>query len=154
MCKSTQGSLCPSLMKIQNWPFFKNLSQKVNNPKWPLDDLWPHICWCLMCDSTQGSLCPTPMVIHQIMWIQWLFFKNLTKKSMTPRRPLTPCVLRSHVWFYPRIIVFKSHWNTSMYVDTVINSAKYHIHTTYEWTYYVQNEWSHSLFLNKVQARQ
>ena len=23
---------------------------------WPLDDLWPHICWGPMCDSTQGSL--------------------------------------------------------------------------------------------------
>ena len=31
---------------------FKNFSQQVNNPKWPLDDLWPHICWCLMYDST------------------------------------------------------------------------------------------------------
>ena len=45
-----------------------------------------------------------------------------------------------------------------MYVDTVINFAKYHIHilrTTYiHTTYYIQNEWSHSLFLNTVQARQ
>ena len=37
---------------------------------WPLDDLWPHICWGHMCDSTQGSLCPSPMGIHQCMWIQ------------------------------------------------------------------------------------
>ena len=50
---------------------------------WPLDDLWPHICWGHMCDSTQG------------------------------------------------IIVSKYHWNTSMYVDTVINFANYHIHTPY-----------------------
>ena len=28
---------------------------------WPLDDLWPHICWGHMCDSTQGSLCSSPM---------------------------------------------------------------------------------------------
>ena len=55
----------------------------------------------------------------------------------------------------------------SMYVDTVINFAKYHIHTTYIHTYYmyihttyilrtyyVQNERSHSLLLNSVQARQ
>ena len=33
------------------------------------------------------------------------------------------------LWLYPRIIVSKSHDNTSMYVDTVINFAKYHIHT-------------------------
>ena len=42
---------------------------------WPLDDLWPHICWGHMCD-------------------------------------------------YPRIIVSKSHENTSEYVDTVTCFAK------------------------------
>ena len=89
-----------------------------------------------------------------------LFPKNLNQRSLTPRWPLTPCLLRSHVWLYPRIIVSKSHDNTSMYVDTVINFVKYHIHThTYyilhtTYTYYIQNEWSHSLLLNSVQARQ
>ena len=166
-----------------------------------------------------------------------LFSKNLNQRSLTPRWPLTPCLLRSHVWLYPRIIASKSHDNTSMYVDTVINFAKYHIHTDIlerfsragprgrgrEWatlgvhplswllsnnrlekvpfvfvlhtssnrlllsnqdkgctpsvahflplplgpallnlwityyihtTYYLQNEWSHSLLLNSVQARQ
>ena len=70
---------------------------------WPLDDLWPHVCWGHMCDSTQGSLCPSPMTIHQCMWIQWSILQNAT-----------------------------------------------YIHTTY----YVQNEWSHSLLLNSVQVRQ
>ena len=60
-----------------------------------------------------------------------LFSKNLNQRSLTPRWPLTPCLLRSYVWFYPRISMSKSHDNTSMYVDTVINFAKYHIHTTY-----------------------
>ena len=174
--------------------------------QWPLDDLWPHICWGLMCDSTQGSLCPSPMKIHQSMWIQWPFLqKNVNQRSLTPRWPLTPHLLRSHVWLYPRIIVSKSHENTSKYVDTVNLFAKtwtkghwplddlwphicwghmcdstqgslcpspmgihqcmwiqwsifveittyIHIHTTY--TYYIQNQWSHSLFLNYVQARQ
>ena len=84
-------------------------------------------------------------------YVDTLFSKNLNQRSLTPRWPLTPCLLRSHVWLYPRIIVSKSHDNTSMYVDTVINFAKYHIHTH---TYYIQNEWSHSLLLNSVQARQ
>ena len=89
-----------------------------------------------------------------------LFSKNLNQRSLTPRWPLTPCLLRSHEWLYPRIIVSKSHGNTSIYVDTVINFAKYHIHTYYIHityilrTYYIQNEWSHSLLLNSVQARQ
>ena len=187
MCDSTQGSLCPSPMKIHqsmwiHWPFLqKNLNQRSFTPRWPLtphrlrlhvwlypriivskshentskyvdtvnlfaktwtnghwslDDLWPHICWGHMCDSTQGSLCPSPMKIHQSMWIQWPFLqKNLNQRSFTPRWPLTPHLLRSHVWLYPRIIVSKSHGNTPMYVDTVINFANYHIHT--HTTYYV-----------------
>ena len=58
-----------------------------------------------------------------------LFSENLNQRLLTPTWPLTPCLLRSHVWLYPRIIVSKSHDNTSMYVDTVINFANYHIHT-------------------------
>ena len=58
-----------------------------------------------------------------------LFSKNLNQRSLTSRWYLTPCLLRSHVWLYPRIMVSKSHDNISMYVDTVINFAKYHIHT-------------------------
>ena len=119
------------------------------------------------------------------------FFKKLNQRSLTPRRPLTPNLLRSHVWLYPRIIVSKSHESTSKYVDTVTLFPKtwtkghwplddlwshtcwghmcdstqgslcpcsmgiHHTYVhTYIHTYYVQNEWSHSLFLNKVQARQ
>ena len=44
---------------------------------WPLDDLWPHICWGHRCHSTQGSLCPSPMGIHQCMWIEWSILQNL-----------------------------------------------------------------------------
>ena len=70
------------------------------------------------------------------------FSKNLNQRSLTPTWPLTPCLLRSHVWLYPRIIVSKSHDNTSMYVDTVINFANYHIHTYYIHTYYIlRTEW-------------
>ena len=125
MCDSTQGSLCPSPMKIHHsmriqWHF---LQKNWSKGHWPLDDLWPHICGGHMCDSTQGPLCPSPMKIHQSMWIQWLFCKKL-ERSLTPRWPLTPHLLRSHVWLYPRIIVSKSHENTSKYVDTVNLFAK------------------------------
>ena len=77
----------------------------------------------------------------QSMWIHWPFFsKNLNQRLLTPRWPLTPCLLRSHVWLYPRIIVSKSHDNTSMYVDTVINFAKYHIHT-HTYIHILRTEW-------------
>ena len=80
--------------------------------------------------------------IHQSMWIHWPFFpNNLNQRSLTPRWPLTPCLLRSHVWLYPRIIVSKSHDNTSMYVDTEINFAKYHIHTHTIHTYILHTKY-------------
>ena len=176
MCDSTQGSLCPSPMKIHQsmriqWPFLqkKNLNQRSLTPRWPLtphllrshvwlypriivskshentskyvdtvnlfaktwtkghwplDDLWPHICCSHMCDSTQGSLCPSPMKIHQSMWIQRTFWLKLELKVIDPWWPLTPHLLRSQVWLYPRIIVSKSHESTSKYVDTVNLFAK------------------------------
>ena len=46
-------------------------------------------------------------------------YQNMNQRSLTPRWPLTPSLLRSHVWHYPRIIVCKSHENTAKYVDTV-----------------------------------
>ena len=58
-----------------HWPFFSKTWIKGH---WPLDDLWPHVCWGHMCDSTQGSLCPSPMTIHQCMWIQWSILQNTT----------------------------------------------------------------------------
>ena len=70
------------------------------------------------------NISQTPMVIYQNMWIEWLFFKNFTKWSMTPRWPLTPLLLTSHVWLYPRIIVSKSHENTSKCVDTLTCFSK------------------------------
>ena len=74
------------------------------------------------------------------------FFKNLNQRSLTPRWPLNPCLLRSHVWLYPSVIVSKSHGNTSMYVDTVIKFAKlphttYHIHTCTHTVYILRTEW-------------
>ena len=109
-----------------------------------------------MCNPTHRLLCPTPIKVHQSMWIQWLFFSKTLTKGQWPRMTFDP-TLRSHVWLFLRIIVPKSHGNTSMYVDTVINFAKYttyYILCTDLQNVYVQNEWSHGLILNKVQARQ
>ena len=72
------------------------------------------------CDSTQGSLWLSPMKNIKVCGYSDLFFqKTWTKGHLTPRWPLTPSLLRSHAWLYPRITVSKSHENTSKYVDTV-----------------------------------
>ena len=66
--------------------------------QWPLDDLWPDICWGLMCDSTQGSLFPSPMKIHQSMWIQWPFLPKKTwTKGHWPLNDLWPHICWGHM---------------------------------------------------------
>ena len=46
-------------------------------------------------------------------------FDQKVNAQMTPRWPLTPPLLGSHVQLYPRIIVSNSHKYTSKHVDTV-----------------------------------
>ena len=50
--------------------------------------------------------------------------KTSNQRSLTPWWPLTPSLLRSHVWLYQRIIVTKSHENTLKYVETVTLFSK------------------------------
>ena len=40
MIRKTLRIFDPGFLRVY-WQFFKNFSQKVNNPKWPLDHLWP-----------------------------------------------------------------------------------------------------------------
>ena len=99
---------------------------------WPLDDLWPHVE--VTCVTLPKDHCvQVPWKYIKVCGYSDPFCKNLNQRSMTPIWPLTPHLLRSHVWLYPRIIVSKSHGNTSMYADTVINFTKIttyiHIHT-------------------------
>ena len=70
-----------TLKYVDTLTFFAKTWSKSH---WPLDDLWPHICWGHMCDSTQGSLCPSPMKIHQCMWIQWPFWQKIEPKVGDP----------------------------------------------------------------------
>ena len=179
--------------------FFKNLDQGSLTPRWPLTPsllrshvwLYPRIIVSKFHENTSKY-------VHTVTF----FPKNLNQRSLTPRWPLNPSLLRSHVWPYPRIIVSKSHENTSQYVDrvtffqqfeprvtdpkmtfdptsvevTCVTIPKDHcVQVPWEYinvcgysdqfyetnqnyhilrTYYVQNERSHRLFLNKVQARQ
>ena len=87
---------------------FQKLTQKVHDPKMTFD---PTSVEVIMCDSIQGSFYQSPMKICPNMWIQWsLFSKNVNQRLLTPRWPLTPSLLRSHVWLYPRVIVSQVPW--------------------------------------------
>ena len=91
------------------WPFFAKTWTKGH---WPLDDLWPHICWGLMWDSTQGSLCPSPpwKYIKVCGYSDLFCKKNLNQRSLTPRWPLTPHLLRSYVWPLPKDHLVQVPW--------------------------------------------
>ena len=67
---------------------------------WPLDDLWPYICWGHMCDSTQGSLCTSPMGVHQCMWIEGSILQNTTYILCTYYVHTTYIL---HTWVFPVI---------------------------------------------------
>ena len=107
----------------------KNLNQRSLTPRWPLT---PHVE--VTCVTLPKDHCvQVPWEYIEGCGYSEPFCWNLNQRSLTPRWPLNPHLLRSHVWLYPRIIVSKSHGNTSMYVDTVINFAKIttYTHTTY-----------------------
>ena len=159
-CDCTQGSLYPSPIQLRQsmwiqWPFFQKLKSKVNNP---LMTFHPKSVEVTCVTLPKGHCVKVPWKYIKVCGYSDLFLKTWTKGHWPLHDLWPPHLLRSHVWLYLRIIMFKSHRNTSMYVDTVINFVKLQPrlpHTTYiHTTYYVQNEWSHSLFLNYVQARQ
>ena len=121
-CFCNHCNISPTPMVVhqsmwKQWPFLP----KVTDPWMTFDPKSVEVT----CVTLPKNHCPSPMKIHQSMWIQWPSFQKLEPRSLIYWWPLTPHLLRSHVWIYPaRIIVFKSHRNTSMYVDTVINFAK------------------------------
>ena len=59
-------------------------------------------------------------------------FQNLTKRSMTPRWPLTPLLLRSYVWLYQRIIFIQSHEN----------NVKVHVCGWIQWPFFPSKTWT------------
>ena len=76
-----------------------------------------------------------------------LFSKNLNQRSLTPRWPFNPMSVEVTCVTLPKdhcVQVSKSHDNTSMYVDTVINFAKYHIHT--HTTYILHTTYIHTTY--------
>ena len=95
------------------------------------------------------------------MWIHWPFFPKSWTKGHWPLDDLWPMSVEVTCVTLPKDHCVQVPWwyiNVCGYSDqfcklphTYIHILRtYYIHTTY----YVQNEWSHSLLLNSVQARQ
>ena len=96
--------------------------------------------------------------IHQSMWIHWPFFPKTWTKGHWPLDDLWPHVEVTCVTL-PKdhcVQVLWQYINVCGYSDQYckIPHTYYILHTYILRTYYVQNEWSHSLLLNSVQARQ
>ena len=81
-----------------------------------------------------------------------LFSKNLNQRSLTRRWPLTPCLLRSHVWLYPRIIVPSPMTiHQCMWISVIIlqnttyilhTTCTYYVHTTYRMSDHIVSYWT------------
>ena len=84
-----------------NSGYISKLNQKFNDPKMIFDPTSVEV----MCDSTQRPFLSKP---HENMsrYVDTVtpvfFFKNLNQRSLTPWWPLTPSLLRSHVWLLPK----------------------------------------------------
>ena len=114
-----------------HWPFFPKTWTKGH---WPLDDLWPHVCWGHMCDSTQGSLCPSPMKIHQSMWIQWTFFAKTWTKGHWPLDDLLPHICWGHMCDSTQGSLCPSPMgiHQCMWIQwSILQITTYILHTTY-----------------------
>ena len=157
MWESTQGSLCPSHMKIHSsmqiqWPFFTKTWAKGH---WPLDDLWPQICWGHMCDSTQGSLCPLSHEnISKYVDTVTLFSKTWTKDHWP--LDLWPHICSGHMCdstqgsFCPSPMGI----HQCMWIEwSILQNTTYYIHTTYYIIHTTYRMSDHTVFLNTVQVR-
>ena len=98
------------------WYIFMRLG---HNDSWVESHMWPQRMW----DKRSSGSRTTSFAITYLCNLCNIRFDpipvKVRKRSLTPRWPLTPRLLRSHVWLYLRIIKSKSHENTSKYVDTV-----------------------------------
>ena len=90
------------------------------------------------------------------MWIHWPFFPKNWTKGHWPLDDLWPMSVEVTCVTLPKDHCVQVPWqyiNVCGYSDQfckIPHTYTYYVHTTY----YVQNEWSHSLLLNSVQARQ
>ena len=84
-------------------------------PRWPLTPLVQVTCVTLPMDHS----IQVPWKYVKVCGYSDPFFKNLNQRSLTLHDLWPQFCWGHHVWLYPKIIVSKSHENTSKYVDTL-----------------------------------
>ena len=115
---------------------------------------------CLLSRShTYAIIVILDLKIHQSMWIHWPFFPKTWTKGHWPLDDLWTHVCWSHMCDSTQGSLCPSPMgiHQCIWIQWSILQITTYIHTYYAYilrTYYVQNEWSHSLLLNSVQARQ
>ena len=119
---------------------------------WPLDDLWPQVCWGHMCDSTQGSLCPSPMKILQSMWIQCPFSSRTWTKGHWPLDDLWPHICWGHMCDLTQGSLCPSptgihqcmwiQWSKFCKIQHTYYLFTMYIHSTYRMSDHVVSFWS------------
>ena len=108
---------------------------------WPLDDLWPHICWGHMCDSPQGSLSKSHENISKYVDTVNLFAETWTKGHW-PLDDLWPHICWGHMCDSTQGSLCPSPMgiHQCMWIQwSILQITTYKLHTH---TYYVQNQWS------------
>ena len=133
--------------------FVKNLNQSLLTPRWPLTPrllrshmwLYPRIIVSKTHENTSKYV-DTVTLFAQTWteghwplddhwpYICWGHMSDSTQGSLCP----SPMGIHQCMWI---------QWSIAKYLIHTTNYVTYG-------TYYIQNDWSHSLFLNTVQARQ
>ena len=142
---------------VDTVPFFPQLEPKVIDP-WMTFDLKSVKVTCVT--LPKDHFVQVPWKYIKVCGYSDPFFKNLNQRSLTPRWPLTPHLLKSLCdSTQGSLCPSPMGIHQCMWIQwSILQNTTYYRHTTNilhtHSTYYIQNEWSHSLFLNKVQARQ
>ena len=120
---------------------FKNLKGR-----WPQDDLWP------LCVTLYPRIIASKSLENMsICGYSDPFFQKLEPKVIDPLMTFDPKSVGATCVTLPKDHFIQVPWE---YINVCGYSDQFCKTLPKITTYYVQNEWSHSLFLNKVQARQ
>ena len=139
-----RGKLHSALAYFEPWctPYLLYHTRRFSN----------HVSRLLSRSHTFAIIVILDLKIHQSMRIHWPFFPKTWTKGHWPLDDLWSHVCWGHMCDSTQGSLCPSPMtiHQCMWIQWSILQNTTYIHTTY----YVQNEWSHSLLLNSVQARQ